>query len=529
MMLLRSQQGKAVLRVSDIPGRHAPNHVALQAHDRTLTYAELELRSTKFGHGLLGLGVTAGSRVAYFGKNSARYFECLVGCAKVRAVMIPLNWRLAPTELAQILRDSAAGVIVLQAEYADAWRSIQDELPLKCVVLVQDGAMMGGEDYESWLESQSADALPDEVEESDPILQLYTSGTTGNPKGVVLSQRAILYVRALPEAVLPAWNRWTSSDVALVAMPVFHIGGTASGLHALCMGAKAVVVEQFGAESAVQLITRERITRMFMVPSAMKTIVDRPDVGSLDFSSLKIISYGASPIDADLLRAALSVFGCGFVQNYGLTETAGVVVCLDPEDHASGDPERLRSAGRPLPGVEVRVRLADGADAAPHQAGEILIRSPSNMSEYWGQPDATAQCRTEGGWLRTGDVGYMDDNGYLFVVDRLKDMIITGGENVYPAEVEKVLVGHPDVEEAAVIGLPDSRWGEAVTAIIVAKPGSAPTAQELMRFARTRLGAYKIPKQIEFATKLPKNSNGKILKKDLRELYAKRTSESILS
>ena len=268
----------------------------------------------------------------------------------------------------------------------------------------------------------------------------------------------------------PDWNIWTDDDVSLVAMPVFHIGGSGWGVIGLYHGAKGVIAREFDPTKVLDFFEQSGITKLFMVPAAMQFVVRQPRARSVDFSRLKYMLYGASPIPAALLKECIEVFGCGFVQMYGMTETTGTIVALPPEDHVEGL-ERMRSAGKALPGVELAILDADGNRLPPGEVGEIATRSSHNMAGYWNLPEATAKTLDEDGWLRTGDAGYMDEDGYLYIHDRIKDMIISGGENIYPAEVESAICDHPDVAEAAVIGVPDDKWGEAVKAIVVMKPG----------------------------------------------------------
>ena len=335
----------------------------------------------------------------------------------------------------------------------------------------------------------------------------------------MLSNRALLELRPLHAASDFGWNRWTPDDVSLVAMPVFHIGGTGWGITGLYNGAKGVIAREFDPNGVLDFIARDRISKLFMVPAAMQIVLRHPQARNVDYSCLKYVLYGASPIPLDLLKEAMEVFGCGFVQMYGMTETSGTIVALPPEDHLVGGGPRMRSAGKPLPGVELAILDEGGGRLPPHQVGEIATRSAANMSGYWNLPEATAKTLDAEGWLRTGDAGYLDEDGYVYIHDRVKDMIITGGENVYPAEVENAVFGHPAVADVAVIGVPDRKWGEAVKAVVVRKPGCDPTPAEIIAWARERVAGYKTPKSVEFIEALPRNASGKILRRDLREPY----------
>ena len=313
-----------------------------------------------------------------------------------------------------------------------------------------------------------------EIGRQDVAIQLYTSGTTGKPKGAMLSHANLLNLIETGDGEKPEWNRWTEDDVSLVAMPIFHIGGSGWGLLGLYHGAKGVIAREFDPTKVLDFIEHARVTKLFLVPAAMQFVVRQPRARTVDFSRLKYVLYGASPIPGALLKECIDVFGCGFVQVYGMTETTGSIVALPPEDHVEGL-ERMRSAGKALPGVELAILDIDGKHLPPGEVGEIATRSGSNMVGYWNLPEASAKTMGRDGWLRTGDAGYMDKDGYLYVQDRIKDMIISGGENIYPAEVESAVCDHPDVAEAAVIGVPDDTWGEVVKAIVVLKPGKQAT------------------------------------------------------
>jgi long-chain acyl-CoA synthetase len=300
---------------------------------------------------------------------------------------------------------------------------------------------------------------------------------------------------------------------------VSHIGGTGWGIVGLLNGARGVVAREFNPFEVLDFIERDGVSKLFMVPAALQIVVRQPRAREVDYSRLKTILYGASPIPLDLLRECMEVFGCGFCQQYGMTETSGTIVYLPPEDHDPAGNPRMHGAGKAMPGVEIRVIDEVGRDLPPNAVGEVAARCASNMTGYWKLPDATTSTITPDGWLRTGDAGYLDEDGYLYIHDRMKDLIITGGENVYPAEVESAVYGHPDVAEVAVIGVPDEKWGEAVKAIVVPKPGATPDPASIIAFARQRIAAYKAPKSVDFIEALPRNASGKILRRVLREPY----------
>jgi acyl-CoA synthetase (AMP-forming)/AMP-acid ligase II len=511
----------AMPTLADVPRYHAkerPDAVALAFEGRETTFAEFDARSNQAAQALLAQGLTKGDRIAYLGKNSDHYFELLFGAVKVGVIMVPIGWRLAPPEVAYIAADAQARMLFVGPEVIEPAKQAAAEMPALPIIAMEPGPS-GWPTYEARRDAQPAVNPGVEIASSDVAVQLYTSGTTGKPKGAMLTHDNILGGRRKAAEAQMAWNQWGPEDVSLVAMPVGHIGGTGWGIVGLVNGAKGVVAREFDPFKVLDYIEQDRISKMFMVPAALQIVVRQPKAREVDYSRLKYILYGASPIPLDLLRECMEVFGCGFVQQYGMTETTGTVVYLPPEDHDPAGNPRMRAAGLPMPGVELRIIDDAGNPLPPNTVGEVATRSVSNMAGYWRLPEATASTLAEDGWLRTGDAGYLDEDGYLFIHDRVKDMIISGAENIYPAEVESAVYGHPQVAEVAVIGVPDDKWGEAVKAVVVAKPGEAPSPEDIIAFARTRIAAFKAPKTIDFIEALPRNASGKILRRELREPY----------
>lgn len=511
----------AMPTLADVPRFHAkerPDAVALTFEGRETTYAQFEAGSNRAAQALIAQGLKKGDRIAYLGKNSDHYFELLFGAAKVGVIMAPIGWRLAPPEIAYIAGDAQAKMLFVGAEVLQAAEQIAGELPGVTFVAMEAGTS-GWPTYEAWRDAQAANDPGVAIDERDVAVQLYTSGTTGRPKGAMLSHLNILGGRRRAQETPMAWNQWGPDDVSLVAMPVGHIGGTGWGIVGLVNGAKGVVAREFDPFKVLDYIEQDQVSKMFMVPAALQIVVRQPKAREVDYSRLKYILYGASPIPLDLLRECMEVFGCGFVQQYGMTETCGTIVYLPPEDHAPAGNARMRAAGLPMPGVELKVVNEAGESLPANSVGEVAVRSVSNMAGYWRLPEATAATVADDGWLRTGDAGYLDEDGYLFIHDRVKDMIISGAENIYPAEVESAVYGHPDVAEVAVIGVPDDKWGEAVKAIVARKPGADPDPESIIAFARTRIAAFKVPKSVDFIDALPRNASGKILRRELREPY----------
>jgi long-chain acyl-CoA synthetase len=497
-------------------GRERSDHPALVFEGTTMSFAALDRMAWQVYRALRAAGLGGGGRIAYLGKNSAAYFALLFGAARAGAVIVPVNWRLAPAEIAYIVADAEAPILFVGEEFTVVAQEQRGSLwpPGLLVSLVPTP---GFTDLATWLAPHSAG--PDAAAENpdDPVVQLYTSGTTGRPKGVMLTHRNFFAPRLDCAAAGVAWDAWRPDDVSLDAMPVGHIGGTNWGVMALYNGCTTVLLREFEPARALEAIERFRINKMFLVPAALQLLLRQPRVREIDYSRVRHIFYGASPIPLDLLREAVEVFGCGFAQQYGMTETCGTIVALEPEDHDPRGTPRMRAAGKALPGVEIAVVDETGKPLPQGAVGEVVIRSAANMPGYWKLPEATARTIDAQGWLHTGDAGYMDADGYLYIHDRIKDMIVSGAENVYPAEVESAIYGHPDVADAAVIGVPDATWGEAVRAVVVPKPGCKPDPADIIAFARTRIAGFKLPKAIDFVDALPRNASGKLLRRELRE------------
>ncbi len=487
-----------------------PDNIALEQDDDALTFGELDTRSRKIVAMLAARGVGKGDRIAWLGKNSRHYFELFYSAARVGAVMVPIGWRLAAPEIAYILGDTGAKLLFLGEGFEDLAAKACGQMEQAPEVISTAGALAA-------IDAAPADdftpAGPD-----DAVLQLYTSGTTGNPKGAVLTNRNLFALRVPSQEEGQPWSHFDEDEAILVCMPCAHIGGTGLGIMAMSSGIRAIVQAEFTPDGVLDAF-EQGITRLFIVPAALQMVVQHPRAKSTDMSAIKYVLYGAAPIPLDLLREAVKTIpDAGFLQCYGMTETTGTIAALPPKDHDLDGNQRMKSAGKAVPGVELKVIGEDGEELPRGEVGELICKSPSNMACYWNLPDAT-ESSLKDGWMHTGDAAYMDEDGYVFIQDRMKDMIISGGENVYPAQVESAIYGHPCVGEVAVIGVPDDRWGEAVKACIVAKPGMEVDEASVIEWTKERLAGFKVPRSIDVIEAMPRNASGKILRKDLRAPY----------
>ena len=482
-----------------------PDQVALRFGDRVTSYAEYDRHATQIANGLAAMGFKKGDRIAYLGKNSDHAVELFLGTVRGGFVFVPIIWRLAPAEVEFITRDAGSPILFVEEGF--------ESMPFEGRKIVME------REFAAWRDAQSDAPVTTPVEVGDAMLQLYTSGTTGLPKGVVLSHYNATAMRPILRASGLSWASADPGSSIILAMPYGHIAGVGTAGGALMAGQQLIIHAEFDPAATIRDIRDYRVEYIFLVPAAIRIVLSHPDADNADFSSVKGLNYGASPIPLDLLKEGVERLKCDFAQMYGMTETYGTVVSLPPEDHRPGREKVMRSAGKALPGNELRILDENLQPLPPGQIGEVAIKSPSVMIGYWNRPEETAKTLIGDGWLRTGDAGIMDEEGYLYIQDRIKDMIISGGENVYPAEVESALFGHDEVADVAVIGVPDEKWGEAVKAIVVPKPGCTPDPDSIIAHARERIAGFKCPKTIDFVDALPRNPSGKILRRELRAPY----------
>ncbi|RJP18455.1 MAG: long-chain-fatty-acid--CoA ligase [Candidatus Abyssobacteria bacterium SURF_5] len=484
-----------------------PEATAVVVDKRRLTYAQLNERVNRLAHALSGLGIAEGDRAAILSFNSNEYIEFVLALAKLGAIVVPLNYRLAPPELEYILNDSGAKLLVCGSEFSHVYEELRQRVNLERYIITGDSAAEPLLSYEALLARSSAAEprmAPTGIDTA--LIVMYTSGTTGRPKGAILTHGNVLF------ASLNAIQHGNSEGPALICIPMFHVGGlTTQALPTVYRGQPIIFQRYFDPEHALQLIERERVAGMLAVPAVLLFMSQVTSFMEYDLSSMKSFFVGGAPCPVPVLRKYLER-GVTIRQGFGMTESTGTGIVLEPEDNE----RKLGSCGRPMFHCNARVWDDSGRDAAPNAIGELMLRGPVIMKGYWNMPEQTEAAFTDG-WFHTGDLARMDDEGYIFIVDRMKDMLITGGENVYPAEVENVIMGHPKVGEVGVIGVPDERWGDSVRAIVVPLPGQSLTAEEIQRFCEGKLARYKIPKSVVFIDALPRNPAGKILKGVLRE------------
>ncbi len=491
-----------------------PQEKCWQFLDRTWTWAQAWADVRRFAAGLRAEGIIRGDRVAFLDKNNPAILEAVLGGCLIGSATAIVNWRLGGDELDYVINDSGARIAFVGYELVGDFDLVRDKLTTVERVIIVGG---DNDEYEAWLAANEPVDRAAEVTPDDVCAVMYSSGTTGRPKGVMLTQHNIVQhtINSVGDV------EYDAGDMMLVAMPMFHVGGTCYALSGPAHGIPAYIIREVdGALMAGGMMAGA--THAFLVPAVVAALLQAgPEVMGL-FGRLKAFCYGAAPMPLPLLRATLDAWpNTKFMQVYGMTEMAGVITLLDDAAHRDDDhPERLVSAGRCIPGAEIRiVDPATLADVEPGAAGEIWFRTEQATPGYLGKPEATSELLTADGWLRSGDIGRLDDGGFVFVEDRVKDMIISGGENIYSPEVERVLAEHPAIAELAVIGIPDEKWGETVLAVVALKPEHSATEAELIEFTRSRLSSYKCPRSIDIVEALPRNPSGKILKRELRKPY----------
>lgn len=491
--------------------RRTPDRIALIHDGSQVSYAGLHDRVTRLAGALRGLGLRRGDRVAYLGQNHPAFLETMFATWADGGIFVPLNFRLAPPELAHQLADSGAAALVYAPAFAAAVAALRDDVAVPHLVALEGAGADGVHGYEDMLAAAAPAWLDQTVTLDDPCLIMYTSGTTGRAKGAMLTHGNITWntLNVLVDTDL------TSDAVALVAAPLFHTAAlNMLSLPVLIKGGTLVIEPGFDPRLALELITRHRVSVLFGVPAMYDAMAAQPGWATADLSSLRALLCGGAPVPLATIRSYLDR-GLSFIQGYGMTEAAPGVLLLDAA-HAQS---KAGSAGVPHFFTDVRIVGPGPREVAAGERGEILVAGPNVTRGYWNQRDETAQVIADDGWLRSGDIASADEDGYVFVADRVKDVIISGGENIYPAEVESALRAHPGVADCGVIGVPDERWGEVGRAVVVLRPGAEADEAGILAFLDGRIARYKIPRSVRFAAELPRTATGKIAKKTLRQSY----------
>lgn len=502
------------------------DNVAIVFEGKRYSFTQLNERVNRLANGLLKLGVKKGDRVALLQVNCNQCVETYFAVAKTGGIYVPLNFRVREKELTFMLNSSEANTLLVGDRYIDMVNTIRPDLKSVKNFISIDVKRDGYRYYEDIITSSPADEVVTEIDDNDTTILMYTAGTTGFPKGVMLSHNS--FSTYVLQNVTPASPEVAESNILTV--PLYHVAGTQAMMAAIYGGRTLIMERQFEPKEWMELVEKEKANRAMMVPTMLKQLMDHPEFGKHDLSSIKVITYGAAPMPLEVIKKALDYFsGCSFINAFGQTETASTITSLGPEDHAiTGTPEerekklkRLSSIGKPLSDVEMKVIDESGNRLPAGQIGEIIARGPRVMTGYWRDQEKTDKTIDKDGWVHTGDMGYMDEDGYYFLSGRTTDMLKRGGEFISPEEVEMVLHSHPKIEEAAIIGVPDVEWGENPRAIVVLKKGQKATPEEVMEYTRERLASFKRPRSVIFVDSLPRNPMGKVLKRELREKYGK--------
>lgn len=513
----------------NIAGAICPDRDIISFEGKHYSFALLNERSNRLANALAGLGVQSGDRIGMLDVNCNQHIEAYFATAKLGAIFVPINFRAKADEVSYMLGNAEVKMLFSGNRYIKMLDTILPKLSFIENCVTTDGKCDGKLDYETLISSSSPDEVVSDIGDEDVTILIYTAGTTGRPKGVPLRHSAFAsYVTGNVEPANP-----TVEERNLLSVPLYHIAGIQTMLAAVYGGRTLVLMRQFEVKEWIRIVREEKVSRTILVPTMLKWVLDDPDFDHSDLSSLKVITYGAASMPFAVIKKAIEKMPwVRFINAFGQTETASTITVLGPDDHViegtkAEKEKKLKrlaaSIGKPLPDVELKVVGENGQALPCNEVGEIFAKGVRIMSGYWRDDKKTARVKTEDGWLRTGDKGWMDEDGYVFLAGRSDDMIIRGGENISPEEVEDVLHFHPDIEETAVIGIPDPEWGQEPCAVVVLKKGKTTGAEEIMEYCRSRLAGFKRPRQVFFVESLPRNSMGKVLKKELRNKYEQPT------
>jgi acyl-CoA synthetase (AMP-forming)/AMP-acid ligase II len=508
-----------------------PDRTAMACEGDSRDFQSLQERVNRLANALQAMGVGRGDKVAIMALNGMPYVEAYYATSRLGGVFVPLNYRAKKEELTYMCNNSETALLLVGERYLDLAASIRGDLTTVKHFVAVDARPEGMVNYEDLLAGHEPEEIWTEIDDADPTIVIYTSGTTALPKGVVLTHMGMsVYVT---NTVAPADPSEEKPDVLLVSVPFYHVAGATTMLSAVWGGRKMVILPQFDPKAWLEAVHNHGVTHSFVVPTMLKRIMEHPDFGKYNLDTLKLVAYGAAPMPWEVVTHAVKVFKCGLMNAYGQTESTSSLTFLGPDDHQipDGPPEerdrklqRLRSVGRSMDDIVVMIMDPEGEILPPGQEGEIVAQGPRIMAGYLNREEETSDAIRDG-WLHTGDVGWMDEDGYLYITGRTKDLIIRGGENIAPGEIEAVLQQHDSIEDCAVIGVPDAEWGEEVKAVIVFKPGKAAVPEALSAFVKERLASYKVPKFYAIVADLPRNYVGKVLKTDLRKTHGEPKSE----
>lgn len=503
-----------------------PDREAIIFEDKRYTFSQLNERVNRLANAMLKLGVKKGDKVSLFQVNCNQCVETYFACARMGAIYVPLNFRAKDDEQEYMLNFAEVNTIITGARYLEMIDAIKPRLTTVKNYISIEGPHKNMLNYEDLIKSAPDDEVVSDISDDDTTMLMFTAGTTGKPKAVMLTHNS--FSTYVLENVTPPDPEIEEKNILTV--PLYHVAGIQAMMAAIYGGRTLIMQRQFEAKSWMELVEKEKANRAMMVPTMLKQLMDNPDFGKHDLSSLKVITYGAAPMPLEVIKKALEVFpGASFINAFGQTETASTITMLSPEDHhiTGTGPEmekklkRLTSIGKPMPDVEMKVVDENGKELPTGQIGEIVARGPRVMKGYYKDEEKTAKTIDKDGWVHTNDMGYRDEDGYFFLAGRATDSIKRAGEFISPEELENVLYSHPKIEEVAVIGVPDIEWGEQPRAIVVLKKGQTATADEIMEFCRTRLASFKRPRSVVFVDELPRNPMGKVLKRVLRDKYGK--------